>query len=311
MKDLIEYEKQLRNLILFIDQPKGYGKNSVKENYVIPYYDTTYLDRNIRISKLKDKIIKIREKLGLDNQIDMFVIVNNNTIPNSPNEVYNHLNEGFLKVENNTKNVYDNLANIQIPKINSDNNGVQNIPGINNIYKSLNNNFGPINNNIYQANNNFISKEKNIYQNENYLDNIKKSDSSNNNENLNKPQTLTSSQQILQFWQKLQNKQNINTQSNDAVLSNIQNLRKEEKEINNQSSDNLQNIKTIEKQTKLISDISTNNIIKPNVDTNIPVPINSKQPSSPTLTNNHNKKHDDESITSDLDSDSDDINDLI
>ncbi len=87
---LEELEKELYQLILFEEQPKYVNQEEVNSKYHHAYYDPTKHDRNIRIKILKDKIVNLKQKLGLTTEVGFVVEVKNSTFPHSSSEVLDY-----------------------------------------------------------------------------------------------------------------------------------------------------------------------------------------------------------------------------
>ena len=87
---LEELEKELYQLMLFEAQPKYANQEEVNSKYHHAYYDPTILDRNNRIKILKQKIVALKERLGLSKEVGFVVEVKNSTFPHSSSEVLDH-----------------------------------------------------------------------------------------------------------------------------------------------------------------------------------------------------------------------------
>lgn len=120
---LIEYEKQLTNLMLFINEPKLKPGEKVNDKYVEPYYDPTYLNKQILIGELKKKIFRIKEKLNLplEDNLNLYVEVNNSTFPFHSDDLAKNINKSYSYLSekysaNNT--FFKNVSNSTLEKIN-------------------------------------------------------------------------------------------------------------------------------------------------------------------------------------------------
>lgn len=136
---IFETEREIANKILFTPAPKNHGRNSIKENYPFPYYDSTYYAKVLQISQLKNKVQFLKNQLDdlednkpeehkINNDIPTY---NNNTISNS--NINNNLNlnnfnyrvsSDLNSLENHNFNEVKNKNEIESsnkPKINHDN----------------------------------------------------------------------------------------------------------------------------------------------------------------------------------------------
>jgi hypothetical protein len=104
---LLELEKELYKILLFIDEPKYLKeedkKLTVNDRYPFAYYNPTREDKLKRAEILKKKIIEIKKKLGQDESVEFIITVKNSTFPNKPDDIVNHYEESYSlgKVENN------------------------------------------------------------------------------------------------------------------------------------------------------------------------------------------------------------------
>jgi hypothetical protein len=87
---LEELEKELYQLMLFDEQPKYANEEEVNSKYHHAYYDPTTIDRKNRIKKLKQKIIALKEKLGLSKEVGFVIEVKNSTFPHTSSEVLDY-----------------------------------------------------------------------------------------------------------------------------------------------------------------------------------------------------------------------------
>jgi hypothetical protein len=101
-RELIESQMQLSNLLLFSNEPKFAFNNTVKDNYALPYYDTTYEDKIMKINDLRKRIIEIRKLLNIsDDNVEIFVRVENTTFPHKADDIMHHLNESYYHLQEN------------------------------------------------------------------------------------------------------------------------------------------------------------------------------------------------------------------
>jgi hypothetical protein len=164
-EDLIEYQNQLTRLLLFVDLPKqvGLGAKSVKENYIQPYYDSTSLDKEIRISMLKDKILNLRKELGMSMDLEFFVQYNNSTYPKNQDDVIKHLADKIVANSNNNTLLNNTMNNSTVNIGNNqglltrNNNNENNKTS--NIIKSIKNQPGLVTNNEIRPSSNSQIKE--------------------------------------------------------------------------------------------------------------------------------------------------------
>lgn len=125
-KGIFESEQQLANTILFSQTPKNHGRNSIKENYPFPYYDSTYLNKQQTIDTLKNKILFLKSHLkeqGEENINDSTIsskrnsnLVNrviDNGVDSNSNMVNNNLDSKSNIISKNNYNSNININNLQ------------------------------------------------------------------------------------------------------------------------------------------------------------------------------------------------------
>jgi len=116
-KELLESENQLSNMILFTNEPKNINNMTIKDNYALPYYDSSYEDKLIRINEIRKRILEIRHHLKINDQdVRLFVQVQNNTFPQHANDILEHLHESYYHIEENlnSTDIFDNNGNIKV-----------------------------------------------------------------------------------------------------------------------------------------------------------------------------------------------------
>lgn len=134
---IFETEREIANKILFTPAPKNHGKNSIKENYPFPYYDSTYFAKVSQISQLKNKVQFLKNQLEEreENHAEYsnnHMPFNNRTITNTNNfNTFNNNNNLNLRVNNNLN--YENSGNSNMQ---NDNANKPKINGINNENKN-------------------------------------------------------------------------------------------------------------------------------------------------------------------------------
>jgi hypothetical protein len=108
---LLELEKELYKILLFIDEPKYLKeedkKLTVNDRYPFAYYNPTREDKLKRAEILKKKIIEIKKKLGQEESVEFLITVRNCTFPNKPDDIVNHYEESYSlgKIVSNTSSV--------------------------------------------------------------------------------------------------------------------------------------------------------------------------------------------------------------
>ncbi len=119
---IFETEKEIANKILFSSAPKNYGKNSIKENYPYPYYDSTYSSKVNQISILKNKVQFLKSQINEDKEELKKYAINNNTLSNKMNYRNNDQNKDAINMDSNKTN--DNQETNKINNNNYNNNNI-------------------------------------------------------------------------------------------------------------------------------------------------------------------------------------------
>jgi len=96
-QEIFETEQEIANKILFTSAPKIHGRNSIKENYPYPYYDSTYLSKVNQISNLKNKVEFLKTQINSEEELDQNNLKNNTLI-----------NKMNLRLNNENTNIDDN-----------------------------------------------------------------------------------------------------------------------------------------------------------------------------------------------------------
>lgn len=116
-RELEDTEKELAHKLLFINLPKKV--KHLKQNDFLPYYDPTYEDKEIKVHRLKSRILQLRHYLNInDDNVNFFVEVRNATYPHGPMDILNHLNDSYYyEDEYDSKKDY-NITNGKYKKLN-------------------------------------------------------------------------------------------------------------------------------------------------------------------------------------------------
>jgi len=101
MSYLFELENELSGLLLFSSGPKHYSEkeeySEVYDKFPHAYYDPTGLEKLKRVKELKDKILSVKRELNLNQEVELYVTVNNNTFPKKANDIVEHYNESYAE----------------------------------------------------------------------------------------------------------------------------------------------------------------------------------------------------------------------
>jgi len=90
---IFETEQEIANKILFTSAPKNHGKNSIKENYPFPYYDSTYFSKVSQISQLKNKVQILKSHLEQLEEDQTEPLYNNDNTYNNTTQNTNNNNK--------------------------------------------------------------------------------------------------------------------------------------------------------------------------------------------------------------------------
>lgn len=126
---IFESEREITNKILFTSAPKNHGKNSIKQNSPLPYYDSTYYSKVTQINLLKNKVQMLKSNLDqLEEEDHHMEFSNKDPIPynntgvttnqyyNFPNDKLNYRLNGDLDLKNNN-GLFNNENIIKADKI--------------------------------------------------------------------------------------------------------------------------------------------------------------------------------------------------
>lgn len=111
-QELNEAEKELSNLLLFSSEPKNLHSSSVNNKYALPYYDPTKLHKENQMMDLKHRIVDLRKTLHLNEDINLYVVVNNSTFPKTSDELVKNYRKSYSNVHKYENGNFSNIDDI-------------------------------------------------------------------------------------------------------------------------------------------------------------------------------------------------------